>query len=70
MKIKGAARFVVSIGLLQRSVTVLPDGTFGWDGVATRRFWVCPSGRWSAFFYAPDVGVQREIEAAVTAALS
>ena len=48
----------------------LPDGTFGWDGVGTRRFWVCPSGRWSAFFYAPDVGVQREIEAAVTAALS
>ena len=47
----------------------LPDGTFGWDGVATRRFWVSRSGGWSAFFYAPDVAVQREIEAAVSVAL-
>jgi CubicO group peptidase (beta-lactamase class C family) len=47
----------------------LPDGTFGWDGMGTRRFWVCPSGNWSAFVYAPDVAVQREIEAAVTSAL-
>lgn len=47
----------------------LPPGTFGWDGVGTRRFWVSPRGGWSLFYYAPDVAVQREIEAAVTAAL-
>jgi CubicO group peptidase (beta-lactamase class C family) len=47
----------------------LPAGTFGWDGVGTRRFWVSPSGGWSLFYYAPDTAVQREIEAAVTSAL-
>ena len=47
----------------------LPAGTFGWDGVGTRRFWVSPSGGWLLFYYAPDPAVQREIEAAVTSAL-
>ncbi|MGH3380222.1 MAG: serine hydrolase domain-containing protein [Actinoallomurus sp.] len=47
----------------------LRAGTFGWDGVGTRRFWVSPSGGWSLFYYAPDTAVQREIEAAVTSAL-
>jgi CubicO group peptidase (beta-lactamase class C family) len=47
----------------------LPAGTFGWDGVGTRRFWVSPSGGWSLFYYAPDTAVQREIEAVVTSAL-
>jgi len=47
----------------------LPAGTFGWDGVGTRRFWVSPSSGWSLFYYAPDPAVQREIEAAVTSAL-
>lgn len=48
----------------------LPTGTFGWDGVGTRRFWVSRSGEWSLFYYAPDAGVQREIEATVAAALT
>ncbi len=48
----------------------LPAGTFGWDGVGTRRFWACPSGGWSLFAYAPDVSVQRDIEAAVSSALT
>lgn len=47
----------------------LPDGTFGWDGVGTRRFWANRSGDWSLFYYAPDTAVQRQIESAVTAAL-
>lgn len=47
----------------------LPAGTFGWDGVGTRRFWVSPTNGWSLFYYAPDPAVQREIEAAVTSAL-
>lgn len=47
----------------------LPAGTFGWDGVGTRRFWASPSGGWLLFYYAPDPAVQREIEAAVTSAL-
>jgi CubicO group peptidase (beta-lactamase class C family) len=47
----------------------LPAGTFGWDGVGTRRFWVSPANGWSLFYYAPDPAVQREIEAAVASAL-
>jgi CubicO group peptidase (beta-lactamase class C family) len=47
----------------------LPAGTFGWDGVGTRRFWVSPSGGWSLFYYVPDTAAQREIEAAVTSVL-
>src|SRR6202000_3202977 len=65
--------FGLSVALIEDGTAAgeaLPDGTFGWDGVATRRFWVCPSGRWSAFYYALDAGVQREIEAAVPPALS
>jgi CubicO group peptidase (beta-lactamase class C family) len=64
--------FGLSVALIQDGSAAgeaLPDGTFGWDGVGTRRFWVCPAGGWSAFIYAPDVAVQREIEAALTAAL-
>lgn len=48
----------------------LPAGTYGWDGVTTRRFWVSRSADWSLFYYAPNVAVQREIEAAVTSALA
>ena len=64
--------FGLSVAVIQDGSAAgeaLPDGTFGWDGVGTRRFWVCPAGAWSAFIYAPDVAVQREIEAALTAAL-
>lgn len=43
----------------------LPDGTFGWDGIGSRRFWVGPSGEFSMFMYAPDPGTQQEVEAAV-----
>ena len=48
----------------------LGDGSFGWDGVATRRFWVDPDGGFAFFMYAPDAGVQQDIEAAVAADLS
>jgi CubicO group peptidase (beta-lactamase class C family) len=64
--------FGLSVALIEDGAAAgeaLPDGTFGWDGVATRRFWVSRSCGWSAFCYAPDVAVQREIEAAVSTAL-
>lgn len=48
----------------------LGDGSFGWDGVATRRFWVDPDGGFAFFMYAQDAGVQQDIEAAVAADLS
>lgn len=48
----------------------LGDGSFGWDGVATRRFWVDPDGGFAFFMYAPDAAVQQDIEAAVAADLS
>jgi CubicO group peptidase (beta-lactamase class C family) len=48
----------------------VPPGSYTWDGMGTRRFWVSPSGGWSLFMYAPDPAVQREIEAAVTAELN
>ncbi|GAA4351812.1 serine hydrolase domain-containing protein [Angustibacter luteus] len=48
----------------------LPAGSFGWDGVGTRRFWVCPAAGWSLFYFAPDIGVQRDIEAAVARAFA
>jgi CubicO group peptidase (beta-lactamase class C family) len=48
----------------------LPSGAFGWDGVATRRFWVSRQAGWSLFMYMPDQAVQREIEAAVSGALA
>jgi CubicO group peptidase (beta-lactamase class C family) len=47
----------------------LPAGTFGWDGMGTRRFWVCPAEGWQLFMYVPDQEVQADVEAAVAAAL-
>jgi CubicO group peptidase (beta-lactamase class C family) len=48
----------------------LSDGSFGWDGVATRRFWVDPAGGYALFMYVPDPQVQQEIEAGVAADIS
>lgn len=65
--------FGLSVATIEDSTAAgeaLPTGSFGWDGVGTRRFWVCPAGRWSAFYYAPDTIVQRDIEAAITAAFT
>jgi CubicO group peptidase (beta-lactamase class C family) len=42
-------------------------GTFGWDGVGTRRFWVDPASGVTLVMYAPDQQVQQDIEAAVAA---
>ena len=64
--------FGLSVAVVEDPVAAgesLPAGTFGWDGVGTRRFWVSRSAGWSLFYYAPDPAVQREIEAAVTSAL-
>jgi hypothetical protein len=48
----------------------LPARSFGWDGVGTRASGPHPRTAGRCFYYAPDVAVQREIEAAVVAALS
>lgn len=65
--------FGLSVATIEDPVAAgeaLPARSFGWDGVGTRRFWAAPEQGWSVFFYAPDVGVQREIESAVSTALS
>ena len=41
------------------------NGTFGWDGIATRRFWARPREHRVLFMYAPNPRVQAELEAAV-----
>lgn len=48
----------------------LPEGTFGWDGVGTRRFWVVPSLNTAVLFLSPGMGfaadaTQREIESLI-----
>jgi CubicO group peptidase (beta-lactamase class C family) len=48
----------------------VPDGSFGWDGIATRRFWASPREQRVVFMYIPDPEVQTEVEAAVAEALS
>ena len=50
--------------------TPLTAGTYGWDGMTTRRFWVDPTHGWSTFMYIADQGVQREVEAALASALN
>jgi CubicO group peptidase (beta-lactamase class C family) len=55
--------------------TQLPAGSFGWDGVGTRRFWAIPSEHVAIVSMVPLVGpaaapLQREIEAAVMSALT
>ncbi|HWI71362.1 MAG TPA: serine hydrolase [Baekduia sp.] len=47
----------------------VPDGSFGWDGITTRRFWASPREQRFLFMYIPDQAVQAEVEAAVAAAL-
>jgi CubicO group peptidase (beta-lactamase class C family) len=41
------------------------NGAFGWDGVATRRFWVDREAGVTLVMYVPDQQVQQDIEAAV-----
>lgn len=47
----------------------LPNGSFGWDGVGSRRFWVDPGHEAVLFMYAPDADAQAEIEAAAVGSL-
>jgi CubicO group peptidase (beta-lactamase class C family) len=51
----------------------VPDGSFGWDGVGTRRFWVIPRYRMVIVMLVPSgnaVSLHRDIERAAIAALS
>lgn len=45
-----------------RSGIGLPAGSFGWDGVGTRRFWACPDGDFVLSMYVPDMKLQAQIE--------
>jgi CubicO group peptidase (beta-lactamase class C family) len=50
----------------------LPAGSFGWDGIGTRRFWVVPSLDTAVLIIVPGMGfaadaTQREIESLVAA---
>ena len=46
----------------ERSGIGLPAGSFGWDGVGTRRFWACPHGDLALAMYVPDMKLQAELE--------
>jgi CubicO group peptidase (beta-lactamase class C family) len=43
------------------------NGSFGWDGIGTRRFWVDPASGVTLVMYVSDQQVQQDIEAAVAA---
>jgi CubicO group peptidase (beta-lactamase class C family) len=51
----------------------VPDGSYGWDGVGTRRFWVIPSLRTVIVILVPSgnaAPLHRDVERAAVAALS
>jgi CubicO group peptidase (beta-lactamase class C family) len=53
------------------SGTTVPNGSFGWDGVGSRRFWVMPSENTVLVMFIPSgkaTQVHRDVEAAVMAA--
>lgn len=71
-----AARYGYGVAIIDEpsEELVLPKGSFGWDGLGTRRFWVIP--KWNAVLVIlmPGLGsvadgAHAEIEAAVAAAL-
>ena len=52
----------------------MPEGSFGWDGVGTRRFWVNQADNLAIMIWVPTVGpagapLQREVESAVMKSL-
>jgi CubicO group peptidase (beta-lactamase class C family) len=52
--------------------TAVPNGSFGWDGVGSRRFWVIPAENTVIVMYVPGgmaAPAHRDIEAAVMKAL-
>jgi CubicO group peptidase (beta-lactamase class C family) len=52
----------------------MPEGSFGWDGVGTRRFWANQAERLALIIWVPTVGpsgvpLQREVESAVMSSI-
>jgi hypothetical protein len=52
----------------------MPQGSFGWDGIGTRRFWVNQADKLAIMIWVPTVGpagapLQREVESAVMKSL-
>jgi CubicO group peptidase (beta-lactamase class C family) len=64
---RGAAGFGFGLGVAvvldaQRAGTGLTAGSFGWDGVGTRRFWTSPETGLVLVMYLPDMKLQAELE--------
>lgn len=56
-----------------RADTTLPSGSFGWDGIGTRRLWIVPGKKLALVLFATGFGpaaddLQRELEAIVASA--
>jgi CubicO group peptidase (beta-lactamase class C family) len=54
------------------SKLALPNGSFGWNGVGTRQFWVVPSEKLVIVMYVPSgnaAAVHRDIESAVMSSI-
>jgi CubicO group peptidase (beta-lactamase class C family) len=68
--------FGYSVELVQDHVAAgleLPNGSFGWNGVGTRQFWIIPAKEMVIIMYLPSgnaAPVHRDIEAAALHALS
>jgi CubicO group peptidase (beta-lactamase class C family) len=61
---------VMTLTVPEAAGTLLPAGSFGWDGVGTRRFWAIPQERITIVAMVPMVGpqaapLQRTLEAIV-----
>jgi CubicO group peptidase (beta-lactamase class C family) len=64
---RGAAGFGFGLSVAvvldpERAGTGLPAGSFGWDGVGTRRFWASPETGLVLVMYLPDMKLQAELE--------
>lgn len=56
-----------------RTDTTLPSGSFGWDGIGTRRLWIVPDKQLALILFATGFGpaaddLQRELEAIIASA--
>jgi len=59
--------------LAQNAVSAIPPGSFGWDGMGSRRFWVVPAWDTTIVVLADGFGagpLQRRLEASIAAAVA
>ena len=65
--------FGLGVAVVQDATTAglsLSNGTFGWDGIATRRFWASPGEQRVLFMYVPNPRVQADVETAISSTAS